>query len=192
MRKHAFAQMANYRPVSTQKGIALAVSLILLVVVTLLGIAGVRATTMQQRMATNFFDRGLAFQNAEAGLRVAEQSLSTSAVGIRNCGAGGVVCYTNPFDDPNLDKANQLITVRSADYNKGGNVVSQPQYVIEDLGDFRNPDTSTGFSLTANSQQYGAQGLEQMSKYFRITTRSGTPEASGDRSIVTLQAIYQR
>ena len=185
-----YSEIASKNP-SAQQGVALAVSLILLVVVTILGIAGVRTTTMQQRMATNFFDRGLAFQNAEAGLRVAEKSLSTSAVGIRNCGAGGVVCYSIPFDDPDLDDSN-VITVKSGDYYKGGNVASQPQYVIEDMGEFRNPDTSTGFSLTANAQQYGAQGLEQMSKYFRITTRSGAPEASGDRSIVTLQAIYQR
>ncbi len=174
-----------------QSGIALAVSLVLLVVVTLVGIAGIRTTTTQQRMATIFFDRGLAFQNAEAGLRVAADSIATSAVGIRNCGGGGVVCYTNPFEDPNLQPSN-IVTVSNAAYEKGANVAAQPQYVIENMGQWANPTTSTGYGQTANAQQYGAQGLEQMSTYYRITVRSGAPDASGERSVVTLQAMYRR
>lgn len=174
-----------------QRGIALAVSLVLLVVVTLLGVAGIRATTTQQRMATNFFDRGLAFQNAEAGLRVAADTLAVSVVGHRVCGPGGVVCYTNPFDDPNLPAAS-IIAVPTAAYERGGNVATQPQYVIENMGDWVNPTTATGFGQTANAQQYGAQGLSQTSTYYRVTVRSGAPDAAGERSVVTLQAMFRR
>lgn len=179
------------KPIGAQRGIALAVSLILLVVVTLLGIAGVRATTMQQRMAANFFDRSLAFQNAEAGLRVAAASLGSSVVGHRNCGDGGDNCFINPFVDPDLS-ASQIITVPVSAYTKGGNVIAQPQYVIENMGDWLDASSPTGFGQTANSQQYGAQGLEQASTYYRITVRSGAPNISGDRSVVTLQAMYRR
>lgn len=55
-----------------QRGAALAISLILLVIITLLGIASMRNTGMQERMTANFLDRSLAYQSAESGLRVIE------------------------------------------------------------------------------------------------------------------------
>lgn len=174
---------------SKQRGIALAVSLVLLAVVTLVGIAGVRATTSQQRMARNFFDRGLAFQNAEAGLRVGAQNIVISPIGQRNCGA--TPCYSNPFQDPNL-AADNIISVSTAEFQKGINAASQPQYVTENLGNWQDPANSSGFGQTANAQQYGAQGLALTSTYYRVTARSGDPEESGSRSVVTLQAIYRR
>ena len=49
-----------------QRGVALVVALLLLVVITLVGLAAVRGTIMQQKMAANLFDRQIAFQGAEA------------------------------------------------------------------------------------------------------------------------------
>lgn len=57
---------------SAQRGIALVVVLLLLLIVTLIGLAGMRGTLLQERMAGNVFARGVAFQNAEAVLREAE------------------------------------------------------------------------------------------------------------------------
>ena len=54
---------------SADAGIALPVALILLLIVTLVGLAAMRGTTLQQRMTAHFYDRELAFQAAEAGLR---------------------------------------------------------------------------------------------------------------------------
>jgi len=58
-----------------QRGVALAVALILLLVMTLLSVAGLRGTGMQERMASNLRDRNLAFQSAESALRAAETAL---------------------------------------------------------------------------------------------------------------------
>jgi len=55
-----------------QSGIALVVVLIMLLLVTALGIAAVRTLIMQERMASNGFDRNLAMQSAERTLRLAE------------------------------------------------------------------------------------------------------------------------
>jgi len=174
-----------------QAGIALTVALILLVLVTLIGIAAVSGTTMQQRMTANFYDREIAFQAAEAALRTGAASLSTSGIGIRNCGAGGIICVVNPFKATNLDPSH-IHTVTSAQFAIGANAASQPQYVIENLGAWPNPDSNTGFDQSANAAQYGAQGLSQTSIYYRITARSGDPASIGERSVVTLQAIYRQ
>lgn len=58
-----------------QQGVVLIVSLMLLVVITLLGISGMRNTTLDERMAGNMRDLQLAFYSAESALREAEQQI---------------------------------------------------------------------------------------------------------------------
>ncbi|MCW7755245.1 PilX N-terminal domain-containing pilus assembly protein [Desulfobotulus sp. H1] len=55
-----------------EKGIILITSLVLLVILTLIGIAAMQSTTLQERMAGNMEQRDRAFQAAESGLRAAE------------------------------------------------------------------------------------------------------------------------
>ena len=55
-----------------QEGVALIVVLILLLIMTLLGLASLRGTLLEERMAANLFDRSLGFQAAEAALRQGE------------------------------------------------------------------------------------------------------------------------
>ena len=57
------------------KGVALFVSLILLLMLTIIGVSAVRTSTLEMRMVRNSHDAMLAFQAAEAGLREAEASL---------------------------------------------------------------------------------------------------------------------
>lgn len=62
-----------------QRGAALVVGLIFLLVMTLIGVAAMRSTGLQERMAGNLRDRSLAFQAGEAALRAGEQWLSIPA-----------------------------------------------------------------------------------------------------------------
>ncbi|WP_245585098.1 pilus assembly PilX family protein [Solimonas flava] len=172
-----------------QRGVALAVALILLILVTLIGLAAVRGVTTQQKMTANFYDRELAFQNAEAGLAAAAQALAAGTTNIRNCGQGGDACRANPFEDPNL-AASSIQTVSS--YTAGNNTTGQPQFVIENMGTYADPNSSTGFGQSANGAQYGAQGVTTTAIFYRITARSGNPSQIGDRAVVTLQAMYKQ
>lgn len=192
--RSAFPNLRSSRnpPRTAQRGMALAVALILLIVITLLGLAAIRGTTTQQRMTANFYDREVAFQNAEAGLRAAAAALTGStAVIARNCGQGGVTCLANPFTDATLP-ANKIQTVAAAAYTAGSTAASQPQYVIENMGSYPDPDSSTGFNQSANAAQYGAQGSTTTAIYYRITARSGDPATIGDRAVVTLQTMYKQ
>ncbi|MFK2876817.1 pilus assembly PilX family protein [Rhodanobacter hydrolyticus] len=181
---------------AAQHGVALVVALLLLVVITLVGLAAVRGTIMQQRMAANLFDRQVAFQSAEAAVRAATARITGNPGDIaRNCQAGGVFCQGNPFDDPKLDTS-KIITVSpgtgTGQFDAGGLAASKPQYVIENMGNWYNPNTSTGFGQSANSHNYGAQGTSTTAVYYRITARSGDPAVVGDRAVVVLQAMVKQ
>jgi type IV pilus assembly protein PilX len=185
-------------PLPRQQGVALVVALVLLVLVTLVGLAAIRGTTMQQKMASNLYDREIAFQNTEAAMRVAAATIqSNSAVIGRNCGTGGVLCESNPFNDTNNPlAASAIITVPtgtgSGQFSASAVAAGQPQYVIENMGAYADPSSSTGFNQTANAAQYGAQGSSTTSIYYRITARSSDPTNVGDRAIVTLQAMVKQ
>ena len=58
-----------------QGGAVLIVALVLLLVLTVLGTAGLQDTTMEERMAGNFRDENIALQAAEYALRLGEAEL---------------------------------------------------------------------------------------------------------------------
>ncbi|WP_432723126.1 PilX N-terminal domain-containing pilus assembly protein [Jeongeupia wiesaeckerbachi] len=62
-----------------QQGFVLVVSLILLVIVTILVVNTMRATTMNEKMAGNYMDRNRAYQAAEQALRQGEAVLQNNA-----------------------------------------------------------------------------------------------------------------
>ncbi|GAA6140723.1 PilX N-terminal domain-containing pilus assembly protein [Hydrogenophaga sp. 5NK40-0174] len=78
---------------SDQKGAVLAIGLILLAVLTLWGVQAMRSNLSQERMAFNMRDRNVAFQAAEAALRVGEVNGPFDSSGVAladpmNWGAG--------------------------------------------------------------------------------------------------------
>lgn len=179
-------------PRGTHRGVALVVALILLVVITLVGLAAVRGTIMQQKMSANMYDRQLAFQGAEAAMRAAAASIPSNPGDIaRNCQSASVVCLANPFDDPNLP-AGSIKTLSTTQYTAGTLATGQPQYVVENMGNFQDPSANTGFNQSANSHNYGVNGGAITNIYFRVTARSGDPAQVGGRAVVVLQAMIKQ
>ncbi|MCK0506287.1 pilus assembly PilX family protein [Aromatoleum anaerobium] len=66
-------------PVPRQRGVVLVISLIMLLLLTMLGVSGMRGTTLEERMAGNMRDQNLAFQAAEAALRAGEAAMARYA-----------------------------------------------------------------------------------------------------------------
>lgn len=62
--------------VKQQHGAVMLVGLVMLLLLTVIGLASIRGTDLQERMAGNMKDRNLAFQAAEAALRSAESNLN--------------------------------------------------------------------------------------------------------------------
>lgn len=189
------AERRPYIHRSKQSGVALVVALILLIVITLVGLAAVRGTIMQQKMTSNFYDRQIAFQAAEAGLRKAEavvQSTTPPGVGstIRDCSSTAVPvnkCLANPFTDTSTTVAGFIQQVPSAYFNPGTAAAGAPQYIIEYLGIFTIPAPKV--KQLSGVTGYGAN--PQTSAYFyRLTALSG-PATVQDRASVTLQSIFK-
>lgn len=186
-----------------QRGVALVVALILLVVITLIGLAAVSGTIMQSKMAANQYDRQTAFQNAASALRVAQAQLeggNYADVSSRTCSAdpAGDVCLSNPFTDPNLP-AGSIYPVAAGtaagQYTAADLATGQPQFVIEDMGNWIDPGSNVGCAHNVNAQQGGGGQVCDAGKavtYYRITARSGDPTTVGDRAVVTLQAVVKK
>jgi type IV pilus assembly protein PilX len=192
------SRMAGYglSKAHAQRGIALVVALILLVLITLVGLAATRSTIMQQRMAANLYDRQIAFQGAEAAIREATALVpSTPTLVWHNCQTGGVTCLPNPFNDSTLP-ANSIHTVTAGtaagSFTVSTVAASQPQYVVENMGNWVDQTSNTGSGQTANCRNYGVQGCSSQLVYYRITARSGDPAKVGDRAVVTIQAVIKQ
>jgi len=77
MVKSRLPMNSNRRPrIGSQRGAALIVGLIMLLLMTMVGVAGMRDTLLQEKMAGNMRDREMALQAAESALRAAEISLN--------------------------------------------------------------------------------------------------------------------
>lgn len=178
------------------------VALILLIVITLVGLAAIGTTLLQNKMASNQYDREIAFQAAEAGLRAAAAELQINpSMNVRDCtqtGSGAPVCSGNPFNDSGVP-ASDIYTVTKAattnggsdptTFNPGGLDGSQPQYIVEYMG----TQTQAYGAQSANCQQANSKltcGSTNF-KMYRITARSGDPSVVGDRALVTLQVVIK-
>ena len=76
-----------------QRGAALFVALILLVILTLIGVTAARMQTVEERMAQNDDNHQLAMESAEAALRQAGQALISAAAWASNFSANANGTY---------------------------------------------------------------------------------------------------
>ncbi|HMB74618.1 MAG TPA: PilX N-terminal domain-containing pilus assembly protein [Gammaproteobacteria bacterium] len=158
-----------------ERGAALIIALVFLIVLTMLGVSSMRTTTLQQRMAGNQRDSNLAFQAAEAGLREAEQFLRQAALP-RFVGNDGLL--------QRQDNGGLASFWRTYDWDTGSvtaaavpGVAEPPRYVIEELP----PVQAKGDSL-----RFGAMPEPE---FYRVTSRA----VGGSTDTVSiLQVTYRR
>jgi type IV pilus assembly protein PilX len=176
----------------SQRGVALAVVLILLVVITLLALAAMRGTLLEERMSSNIRDRGLGFQAAEAALREGE-SIAAGNPGkvagypTSGCGTGaqqGYCAKPDPaqavdnarWEDANWEANSRAATVVLTD------VGATPRFMVELLQTGLPPTGSctTGLDVSPDAECTGDETI------YRITARS----VADGRADVTLQSTY--
>jgi len=161
-----------------EQGSALVIALVMLVVLTLMAIAGMQTTSIQERMAGNLRDKNLAFQSAEAALREAEMFLQ-SAVLPSFDGTDGLY-QSSTFDRSNWN--DQVFWSNSTNFHVYevdiNDVATMPRYIIEELP----PVPETIPNLAAD------EPIPDSAMY-RVTTRAvgGTEGAE-----VILQTTYKR
>ena len=118
----------------SQRGITLVVGLIMVLLMTLVGMAAIRGSNMQELMAGNMRDHNLALQAAEAGLRAGENRVSS--VNLSSYTGGGEYPELMPAieDGGNSDfwKSYDWAAAKTATLSLEG-VARQPEYVAEEI-----------------------------------------------------------
>jgi type IV pilus assembly protein PilX len=161
-----------------QRGVALITSLILLVIMTLLGLAAVSNITQEERMAGQSYDRSLAFQATESALRTAEALVETNKpMPTAGCSvvSGLMSCAPPAASAVPRWKDSTFASWESLSSIGGGTLAVTPQYFVEYLGNTFpcNPGDSTSTDTC---------------KRYRITARSSA--GTDGRAVVMLQSVY--
>ncbi len=181
--------LANFKsgqPIS-QRGAVLFISLIMLLVMTLLGVAGLQGTTIEEKMAGNLLDNIHAFEAAEAALREGESQLAgTGAPPVvssfswlhtaKEIGTG-----TGKGTSVYADTSNLTSGANSADYGNDlqGGLARRPRYLVEVLPPVTDKSEA--------SSDFNDQSSE--ASFYRITAYG---EGKTDKAVAIVQSIYQR
>ena len=102
----------SYRSLSSQSGVVLVISLLLLLVITLISISGLTDGAIQEKMAANAQQSNQVFQNAEGAVAHALVIIN----GLPNV-AGSSTALSNAIEDPNpvpipnTELSSELMTV---------------------------------------------------------------------------------
>ncbi|MCP8900320.1 pilus assembly PilX family protein [Gilvimarinus xylanilyticus] len=175
-----------------QSGVTLIVGLIMVLLLTIIGLAAIRGSNMQEMMAGNARDRHVAFEAAEAALRDGESNLADGHTSIDDEIANNTTGFYEGVDTPSryywLGKdAGGAFTpfdwdTEAATY--GGtleNVNEQPKYAVEKL-DYLEPgmDGSAAGFMSVQEQESRVM--------FRVTARG---EGANENTVVVLQTTYR-
>lgn len=172
-----------------QRGITLVVVLLLLIIVTLLGLAAMRGTVMQERMSGNAAARGIAFQAAEAILREAESyAADPGRPAIPSAGCSNGLCAmvavgaAPPWETATFWTTGSGYRASNIEGAEGG--VDIARYVIEDLGE---AGVLTGTCTNDIDLSVADCNNSVAGRYFRITVLSRMDNGTE----VMLQSTYQ-
>jgi len=166
----------------TQKGAALAISLIMLLLLTIIGVTAMQSTTMQERMAGNSRERNNAFQIAEAALRVAEtylvNNLNPTFVDSSTTDSANGLYFENTTASNAWYLTQTSNNAKAATRNTGDDTIygdATYGYVIEELEPVTSEDLSANAPVT--------------NQHYRITARGTGPAGT---AVVLLQSTYKR
>lgn len=170
-----------------QRGAVLAVALMILLVMTMVGISGMRGTVLQERMAYNTKDRNQAFQAAESAMRDAEIYIESIVTTGAFDGTSGLFGESQANPDY-LDATTWTDNSLSVEALNLPGSYSAPRYFIAQFG------TIKGTRGALNLNGYGDnKGIGDVTA-FRLTTRGigASQDDDGVSTEVMLRSYYGR
>ena len=96
----------------SQRGVALYVAMVMLLLLSLIGVGAMQVSTLQQRMAVNYNDFSLAFQRAEDALRQSEFTLQRQMDADPNQLMTACVINANAWSEPVVATSIPAVSVR--------------------------------------------------------------------------------
>ena len=165
----------------SERGSALIVSLIFMLLLTIIGVGAMQSSSLQERMAGNARDVNNAFQAAEAAVRMAETYLQNAVVGpfsganglYRYCGVGvsGAGCVVPDW----RDRASTGWVKRPGTMEF---VDDQPEYIIQQMPPIPDPNSSMAADEPA-----------PMIDIYKVTARGF---GASSNTMVVIQTMYRR
>jgi type IV pilus assembly protein PilX len=176
-------------PPAREHGFVLIVALVLLLVLTILGLAAAQTTSLEERMAGNDRNHSMAFESGEAGLSAAYSGIlqglwsnaqfagNANGLYLLSACCGGSGGYTSAWTVPGVWGTALPITAPVPGLNIP-EVSQQPLFLVEELP----PVAPPGSNLAAQQNGSGAPPVQP----YRITVFA----AGGDQTThVILQAV---
>lgn len=161
-----------------QQGTTLIISMIFLLVLSVIGLAGMDVTGLEERMAGNMRDRNMAFQSAESALIEGENYLETIVTLPAFDGTDGH--YSLPGDGTKnwleIDWTSSA-AVRTYAGAGFGELSDSSAYIVEDLA----------AASASDSLEVGVPIDDK--RYYRVTSRAVGLTGSSE---VMLQTVYKR
>jgi len=202
----------------SETGAALFVSLVFLLIMTIVGLAGMQNTSLQEKMAGHLRDSDLAFQAAESALKAGEAVLSSGNIPTFVCTSAKDGLYVNSYPGTTSDCPTYL---GSPSNNQNGSGPENENFWINNTdvvclsskpppnSPCTNSSTSTQFNNLAEPPKYVIESLSVGAsvgqtpgqtleagipvapgpKYYRVTAH-GTGLSSN--SVVVLQTVVRR
>lgn len=165
-----------------QRGAALVISLLMLLVMTVLGLAAMQVTRMEERMAGNSRDVNLAFQGAEAGLRDSEELIRVMVARPDTCSVAPCDIWQRDLHPADLrDQTEAWWVANGREYGVAGtrevtDSTRDPLVVTEDLG------------FVSDSLTVG-HGPPEGRNFYKITSNS---TGASDTASAVLESTYTR
>ncbi len=178
--------MKNYTKnnnLQTQNGSALIISLIILLVMTILGIQGMQSSALEEKMASNYRDRAMAFEAAEAALVAGEAWLDQESEPpvADNSGSSNVWTFGSPDINDSTVWASSGINAATSLTVGASSFSEAPKYIIEERGlGSSKPDAESG-EITHDTANQAYR--------YRITARG---VGTSPNSVVILQSNYEK
>lgn len=164
-----------------QRGAILVTSMLLLLVLTVLGVAMMKMTNLQERMSGNARDVNVALQGAEAGLREGERVIdpfvNSAPLELPTAGAGCLLCQPGTLPLALEDPAVFNWAANGQPGTAIAGLAEVPRFVIEEI------------AFIENSLINGHEYYEDGRLFYQVTARS--TGASGLANVV-LQSTFAR
>ena len=183
----------THHPRCRQHGVALVMSMVFLMILTIIGITAMTTSSLEERMAGNQQDKHSAVQAAEAALRVGEALVQSWAVGAEPDFTLNTAGYYEPAPGGStpvwgtVDWKNGCgTTVICLAANRIAGIKTQPRYIIEKLGDVTGSNAGGGSFVVGFVAPPAASSTATM---YRVTAH-GT--GGTDAAVAELQSVYRK
>lgn len=185
---------------SAQSGVALVVSLIFLLILTLLGLSSSNVSVLQERMASNVSEYNIAFQRAEATIREIENELRQVNPNVANIyewgDIGELINVNTGVNDCSLE-ANFGDDWSGTDAQLGSSAIewqtaplTTNEYIVIELSQYADSAANPRISCRQEQGLTFENGVSAEGEYYLILARAYGPGDESRRAQAVIQSVF--